>query len=719
MRASLRNKLLRACAAAAVLGLVSCGGGSGGSPATPPNILFIVMDDLGVDQLPVFGYGGLTPARTPNLDAVARAGVRFRNAWSMPTCTPTRATFFSGRYPSRTSVLNAVVALDLANSQVSPHEVTTPKLLKDKGYVNGLIGKMHLSGSNLNPANHPLGDTVMRELGWDHFEGYLDGGPYPIDTTAGGVGDAGAHACGFVRNTRDDAAHGADRGACYLADGSCAPLSTADASTPGRACLERGGIFDPGQSCRAPRPAHLDFSVQNGYYTGEWLINRADGSVETAPASEPASRGYRTVQETDRAVRWIRQQTRARPWMLSVGYSAIHTPLQPPPAALLPAGSEDAGGFDCADLRQQRVLTNQMIEAMDREIGRLLVEAGLARRRADGSIDYRPQDSNTVVVVMGDNGTYAPSVKAPFNPVRAKGFPYQTGVWVPLIVAGPMVREPDRDVPHMVNSADLFSLFGELAGIAVRDAVPASRTLDAEPLLPYLTDPGHGSIRTTNFTESGTNITSTAAAPAPPCVIPASNVCVQVFPQAEVCVDQGGTWYGPGGAAGAAGLGSCCAVNAHLQAQGDDPVDIMPSAQRAVRNAHFKLVRVERMDCATNQLASVDELFRVDEGAPFPRLDNGPGNLLERLGLTPQEQENYAALQEALRDIDAGNADCPGDGNLDRVVDGQDLAGWEEFSSRNGGRSSWYDFNHDGRTDAADRALIESRLGQRCDGSGS
>src|SRR5690606_28510594 len=144
--------------------------------------------------------------------------------------------------------------------------------------------------------------------------------------------------------------------------------------------------------------------------------------------------------------------------------------------------------------------------------------------------------------------------------------------------------EPDRDVPHMVNSADLFSLFGELAGISVRDAVPASRTLDAEPLLPYLTDPAHAAIRSTNFTESGTNITSTAAAPAPPCVIPASNVCVQVFPQAEVCVDQGGTWYGPGGAAGAAGLGSCCAVNAHLQAQGEDPVDVMPSSQRAVRN---------------------------------------------------------------------------------------------------------------------------------------
>src|SRR5690606_12366744 len=79
-------------------------------PTAQPNILFIVLDDFGVDQLPIFGYGGARPARTPNIDAIAEAGVRFRNAWSMPTCSPTRATFFQGRYPFRTHVTNAIVA---------------------------------------------------------------------------------------------------------------------------------------------------------------------------------------------------------------------------------------------------------------------------------------------------------------------------------------------------------------------------------------------------------------------------------------------------------------------------------------------------------------------------------------------------------------------------------------------------------------------------------
>src|SRR5690606_14758718 len=108
-----------------------------------------------------------------------------------------------------------------------------------------------------------------------------------------------------------------------------------------------------------------------------------------------------------------------------------------------------------------------------------------------------------------------------------------------------------------------------------------------------------------------------------------------------------------------------------------------------------------------------------DEARPIPRLDNAPGNLLDRPALSRKEQENYASLQDALREIDAGNVDCPGDGNLDGVVDEQDLADWEAFSTLNEGRSSWYDFNHDGRTDATDRATITSRLGQRCAPSGS
>jgi arylsulfatase A-like enzyme len=133
-----------------------------------------------------------------------------------------------------------------------------------------------------------------------------------------------------------------------------------------------------------------------------------------------------------------------------------------------------------------------MLEAMDKEIARLLVEVGLATRDGDDLV-YRPDATNTMVVIVGDNGSYLQTVRLPFDPTRGKGTVYQTGVWVPLIVSGPLVNPANvgKEVPHMVNAAvDVFSLFGEVAGVDVRRAVPRSHTLDAKPMMPYLTNPG-------------------------------------------------------------------------------------------------------------------------------------------------------------------------------------------------------------------------------------
>src|SRR4051794_39749300 len=126
-----------------------------------PNILFIVMDDVGIDQLRSFGYGGgATPPRTPVLDVVGHQGVRFRNVWAMPECSPSRAMFFEGRYPLRTNIFTAILTTDLANSQVSPFEMTTPKVLRHANYKSALFGKFHLAG----PTNDPYGDGTPNAL---------------------------------------------------------------------------------------------------------------------------------------------------------------------------------------------------------------------------------------------------------------------------------------------------------------------------------------------------------------------------------------------------------------------------------------------------------------------------------------------------------------------------------------------------------------------------
>jgi len=788
MESPLSRLRLRALAAAisAALALSACGDSSSDSTApepvpTPvaqkPNILFIVIDDFGVDQLTSYGYGGAAPANTPNLDAIARAGLLFRSAWAMPTCTPTRATFFTGRYPSSTNILNAVVSSDLANSEISPYEVTVPKLLKTKGYVSALIGKMHLTGSDLDGGrNLPYGWQTMWKLGFDHFDGYLDGAPYPVDTRAGlsSLGDdvtAGPYKCGFV--PRASFPGGADSGACYQVTGSCEALSVgSDGTAPGRACMERGGIFDPGQSCQASVPSYIDFTAQNGYYTGEFIVSEADGSARKVAATDPAARGYRSTMETDRAIAWAKQQSGDKPWMLTLGYSAIHAPLQLPPKDLVSddtlgrddpfvcfpgSDAEGAPSGELAGLIDPRLITNLMTEAMDKEIGRLLVELGLATWNEDGTLDYRPEQTNTVVVVMGDNGTYVNSVKLTepgrFDAARSKGTPYQTGVWVPLLVAGPMVKSPGREVPHMVNAADLYQLFGEIAGADVAANVPASRPVDGKPMLAYLTDPGQAGIRDTNFAEVGMNFSNPQAATTPfPCVIEAADTCLVFFPDKALCEDQSGIWYGPGsvvpGVPAPDGFSNCAQVSSFRVANGEDAVKVYPRAQKAVSDGTYKLVRVDRQNCPVDTAdienaecsgyALTDELYKIDLDTPNPTLDREAGSsqpsppIAEATstdgtapvitGLSGEAQDAYAKLKAEMdkRDeVAAYNQEydsvtCPGDGNRDFVVDQKDMDNWEELSRLNGGQSSWYDFNHDGNTDAADRAIIQLNMGKTC-----
>jgi arylsulfatase A-like enzyme len=116
--------------ASLIICITLCLGDAPTSKAAPgrqkPNILFVAMDDVGIDQLRSFGYGGLTPALTPVLDQIAHGGTRFRNVWAMPECSPSRAMSFEGRYPLRTKIFSAILSTDLANSQVSPFEATTP-----------------------------------------------------------------------------------------------------------------------------------------------------------------------------------------------------------------------------------------------------------------------------------------------------------------------------------------------------------------------------------------------------------------------------------------------------------------------------------------------------------------------------------------------------------------------------------------------------------------
>src|SRR5437016_5162107 len=112
-------------------------------PAPKPNVVVVLMDDLGYGDL---GSYGAPDAKTPNLDRLAHEGVRFTDAYANGAqCSPTRAALITGQYQQRVGVEWAL-GMSAADSDrgVPATGTTLPALLRAHGYSTALIGKWHL-----------------------------------------------------------------------------------------------------------------------------------------------------------------------------------------------------------------------------------------------------------------------------------------------------------------------------------------------------------------------------------------------------------------------------------------------------------------------------------------------------------------------------------------------------------------------------------------------
>jgi arylsulfatase A-like enzyme len=130
--------------------------------ADKPNIVVILADDLGNADL---GYRG-SRIRTPNIDALARGGVRLEAYYGLPLCTPARAALMTGRYPMRHGLQTAVIFPNHKYG-LPTDEKTLPQALKEVGYSTYMVGKWHLG--------HADDKYWPNQRGFDHFYGNVVG----------------------------------------------------------------------------------------------------------------------------------------------------------------------------------------------------------------------------------------------------------------------------------------------------------------------------------------------------------------------------------------------------------------------------------------------------------------------------------------------------------------------------------------------------------------
>jgi arylsulfatase A-like enzyme len=119
-------------------------GPAAGKPvaATRPNIVFMLVDNLGFGDLSCYTGGAIRGVTTPRIDRFAAEGVRLTNFMVEPACTPSRSAFMTGRMPIRSGT--SAVVNDGAPDGLTPWEYTLAELLSDSGYATALYGKWHL-----------------------------------------------------------------------------------------------------------------------------------------------------------------------------------------------------------------------------------------------------------------------------------------------------------------------------------------------------------------------------------------------------------------------------------------------------------------------------------------------------------------------------------------------------------------------------------------------
>ncbi len=379
------------------------------------NVVFILVDDLG--YMDIGANNPETFYETPNIDRLARGGMRFTNGYAAnPVCSPTRYSIMTGRHPTRADVTNFFCGRRGGRFAPAPlqcelpsEEVTLAQALKDGGYATFFAGKWHLGSTAENwPENR--GFDINRG-------GHRAGGPFK----------AGKYFSPYANPRLEDGPKGE-----HLPDRLAMETVRFIESHADEKFLAYLSFYSVHTPLMAPEPLVAKYRAKAARLKREGQPDFAEEEqVWQRPAAADASKNAKKRKVRDPGPRRVR-------------------------------------------IRQNHAVYAAMVEAMDRNVGRVL-----------DALDRRGLSKNTAVFIMSDNGGLSTSEGSPTSnlPLRGgKGWLYEGGIREPYIVRWPGETEPGSTSDVPVVSMDFYPTILEIVGLPKRP----SQHLDGKSLVDVL-----------------------------------------------------------------------------------------------------------------------------------------------------------------------------------------------------------------------------------------
>ena len=415
----MKRRSFLGCGASALLGSQQ----ASVTPSRPPNIVLIYADDLGYGDT---GCYGATAVKTPNIDRLARGGVRFTDAHSAAsTCTPSRFSLLTGEYAFRTPEAR-ILPCD-APALIRPGRPTLASMLQQQGYRTGVVGKWHLGlGSGSIDWNKEIRPGPL-EIGFD--ESFI------IPATGDRV------PCVYVENRR---------------------VANLDASDP--ITVSYQGPLDDGPTGKT-HPQLLRVHPSHGH---DNTIVNGISRIGFMRGGKSALWNDETMADdlTQRATGYIGRNAK-RPFFLYFATHDIHVPRVPNPryssaTTMGPRGNAIAELDDCVgrilDALEERGLLRDTLILLSSDNG-AVVNDGYQDQSIEKLGDHRPSGALR----------------------SGKGSKFEGGTRVPFIAHWPARIKPSVS-PALIGQLDLFKSLATLTGAVL----PAGAAPDSEDVLPAL-----------------------------------------------------------------------------------------------------------------------------------------------------------------------------------------------------------------------------------------